>query len=230
MPSITEIVNGVVYLLTSPSGKQYVGQSWNYEKRMLDYRRGGCKKQRLLYNAIQKYGWENFTCVIIAQGIQTQDALDATERAFILLLDTLAPNGYNLQSGGGSGKHHADSKKKIGNAQRGKSVSVETRAKLSIAQRGKKHSLETRAKMSETRRGEKHPNFGKPGSMRGKKHSPETRAKMSEAQRGEKNHNFGKPRSAETKRKQAAALSGRVPWNKGMRKSTANANQTALSL
>jgi len=163
-------MNGVIYLLTCLiSGKQYIGQTWDYDERMARYRRSECRGQPALHAAIRKYGWENFTCVIIAQGIQTQPALDATERAFIRLLDTLAPNGYNLMSGGKGGKHNAETKAKIGDAHRGKSVSDETRAKMSAASRGRPKSPETRAKLS--------------AAPRGKKHTAETRAKMSASQK-----------------------------------------------
>jgi len=222
MPSITEIVNGVVYLLTSPSRKQYVGQTWDYETRMCAYKNKQARGQAALHAAIRKYGWENFTSVIIAQGIQTQSALDATEKAFIRLLNTIAPNGYNLMSGGGGGKHHA-----------------ETRAKLSAAQRGEKNhnfgkspSAETRAKLSASKRGEKHPNFGKKhtaatrakmsAANRGKSKSPEHRAKMSAAQRGEKNHNFGKSPSAESRAKMSASAKARWARERAASESTAS--------
>jgi len=204
MPSITEIVNGVIYLLTSPSGKQYVGQTWEFEKRMSDYRRGDCKDQPALYSAIRKYGWENFTCVIIAQGIQTQDALDATEDAFIMLLNTLSPHGYNLRRGGGGGKMSEESRAKMSASSRGqvpwnkgKSVSDETRAKMSAANSGEKHPLFGKSPSAETRKKISAAN-------RGKKRSPEAVAKTAAANRGKK-------RSDETRKKMSASHCGKSP-------------------
>ena len=194
---MSEVVNGVVYLLTSPSGKQYVGQSWGYETRMRSYRCGGCKSQRVLYRAIRKHGWNNFTAVKIVQGIQTQEWLGKIETAYIMAFNTMRPYGYNLTTGGEGGKPCA-----------------ETIDKMSVAKRGENHPLfgkspspETRKKQSASQQArfarEKHP-------MSGKKHSPETRKKQSEANRGKKV-------SPETRKKQSEANRGRSPWNKGKR-------------
>lgn len=213
--------DGVVYLLTCKvSGKQYVGQSWNYEKRMAEYRLG-CSHGEISI-AINKYGWNNFTAVRIAQGIQTQDALDKTETAFIALLDTIAPNGYNLMAGGRGGKHNAVTKAKISAKAKGRKHTADARAKMSASRQGEKnhfygksHSHETRKKIGDANRGEKSPLFGKPAWNRGKpawnrgkKASPEARAKMSAAKRGENHPLFGKPawnrgvpHSEETRRK-----------------------------
>jgi len=169
-------MNGVIYLLTSPSGKQYIGQSWDYEMRMGKYRRGVGKYQPAIHAAIQKYGWGNFTATIIMRGIQTQPALDAAEDAFIMLLDTLVPNGYNLKRGGLGGKPSVESRKKMSAAHLGKKHSAETKAKQSAAHRGKKHkpmSAEGRANIGDAQRGKKRGPF-----------SPEHRAKLSAAHRG----------------------------------------------
>ena len=160
MSSITETESGVVYLLTSPSGKQYVGQTWDYETRMAGYRLGGSKGQRALYAAIVKHGWNNFTAVKIVQGIQTQEWLDKIETAYIKAFNTIAPHGYNLRAGGSHGKHHAMTRKKMSDAQRGernhnfgKPPSIETRAKLRAAHLGKpKHTAESRDRISVTKR------------------------------------------------------------------------------
>ena len=202
MSSITETESGVVYLLTSPSGKQYVGQSWDYNRRMSYYRRGKCKSQRVLYRAIKKYGWDNFTSVCIVQGIQTQEWLDKIETAYIKAFNTLSPHGYNMTTGGEGGKPCAETRKKIGDARRGKpspnkgkEASPETRAKMSAANRGKKHSAETIAKMS--------------AAKRGKTKSLEHRAKLSAANRGRSPWNKGKSPSAETRAKLRASHLGK---------------------
>ena len=49
-----------IYKITSPSGKVYVGQSINIDKRKVDYNQNGClKNQPKIYKSILKYGWEN---------------------------------------------------------------------------------------------------------------------------------------------------------------------------
>jgi group I intron endonuclease len=51
-----------IYKITSPSGKVYIGQSINVQKRFkLNYKalNGNIQKQPKLYNSLNKYGWEN---------------------------------------------------------------------------------------------------------------------------------------------------------------------------
>lgn len=45
-----------IYKLTSPSGKSYVGQSINIEKRLNRYRIMQCNGQPGIFRAIKKYG------------------------------------------------------------------------------------------------------------------------------------------------------------------------------
>lgn len=66
---------------------------------------------------------------------------------------------------------------------------LETKQKISETQRGRTVSLETRRKISETLRGRKRPELtGEKHPMWGKKHSPETKRKMS----GENHPQWGK--------------------------------------
>ena len=58
----------------------------------------------------------------------------------------------NARRGKKYNPHLEETKRKIGNAHRGKFVSEETKKKLSEANKGKKHSEETRKKMSEARK------------------------------------------------------------------------------
>ena len=44
-----------IYKITSPSGKVYIGQSWNIEKRWEDYKNYKCKRQKKLYSSFLKY-------------------------------------------------------------------------------------------------------------------------------------------------------------------------------
>jgi len=96
---------GIIYKLTSPSGKSYIGQTvYTLEKRFKQHvktanggRVDGCMA---LNNAIRKYGGENFikkemcSCDI--------DLLDFWEEFYIADEKTFYPNGYNLTTGGAS--------------------------------------------------------------------------------------------------------------------------------
>ena len=202
--------DGVVYLLTClVSGKQYVGQTWDYNRRMRSYRYGRSQCQRAIHAAIRKYGWNNFTAVKIVQGIQTQEWLSKIETAYIKAFNTMRPHGYNLTTGGAGGKPCAETRKKIGDAQRGeknhnfgKSLSPETRKKLSDAKRGEKHNLFGKTRSPETRK-----KIG--DTQRGRTRSPEIRKKIAKSMLGK---NRGK--SPWNKGKRGV----QVPWNKGKRK------------
>ena len=70
---------GVIYCLTSPSGKCYIGQSWNVKERWKVYKRiKGIKQQVKLYNALLKYGPDNFIFDIIDL-CETQIEMDNKE-------------------------------------------------------------------------------------------------------------------------------------------------------
>ena len=80
---------GIIYCLTSPSGKKYIGQTTrDFEKRFEEH----CtrKECRILYNAIQKYGQYNFKKEILLEC--NNCFLDKYEIKFINLYDTLYPN------------------------------------------------------------------------------------------------------------------------------------------
>lgn len=94
-----------IYKLTSPSGKCYIGQSIQIERRLRTYERLDCKNQTALYGALNKYGWENFT-VEILWGIDNPEkardihkVLDALEIAYIRFYNSIE-NGYNIREGG----------------------------------------------------------------------------------------------------------------------------------
>lgn len=52
---------GWIYMITSPSGKSYIGQTIRpIQTRLKEHRTGKSSDCVAIYNAIQKYGWENF--------------------------------------------------------------------------------------------------------------------------------------------------------------------------
>ncbi len=120
---------GCLYVITSPSGKQYVGITsgtadarWKKHQRNAalgrDHRRGSeCVG---LYNAIRKYGASEFSFEVLASGVSWEE-LCSLERAEIRRRNTCSPHGYNLTEGGEGAP--------------GAVASAETRAALSAAQR-----------------------------------------------------------------------------------------------
>ena len=193
---------GSIYKITNTvNGKAYIGKTTrDAEKTRIRYHLAGNRNgSQLIKDDIEKYGKDVFTYEILHDGI-IPEFLDDLEREAIARFNTVAPDGYNLDTGGGGGKKPSE----------------ETRRKQSEAQKGEKNhqygkplSPETRRKISEAKKGEKNQNYGKP-------RSEETKRKISEAQKGEKNHRYGKPspnrgkpHSAETCRKISETLTGK---------------------
>lgn len=174
---------GYIYKITNKiDGKIYIGKSkttvngrWNTHLSALKKYIQSDKNSSKLYNAMVKYGVENF---IIEQIDECSfDELDERERYWIAKLDSRNPNvGYNICKGGECGPG-------------GPMFS------------GHKHSEETKAKMSADRTGDKNSNYGNhrvmpdeekmkhsvPGErngMFGKQHSEESKQKNREKHLG----------------------------------------------
>lgn len=116
---------GDIYVISSPSGKCYIGQcvqylsngkKWGYQKRykhhvrdamVRTYRKKDC---RFLNNAIRKYGPDKMTLEkIMTCNISELDELEAYH---IEEYYTLAPNGYNLVVGGANSRQSEETKKR----------------------------------------------------------------------------------------------------------------------
>jgi len=190
---------GYIYILTSPNGKSYIGQTIRtIEERFKKHQQkgSGCVA---IYNAIQYHGWGNFEkdwyeC--------PDDDLNFDEELLVREMETLAPKGYNLKEGGGNtGKPCEETRQKQSEAKLGEKNHWYGKKGEKHPMYGKMHTEETKQRMSEVRLGEKNHNYGK--NM-----SEETKRKISEAQRGEKGNMYGKPHTEETKRKISEVQSG----------------------
>ena len=175
-----------VYKITNKiDGKSYIGQTINsLEERFRTHcaksSQGKCPK---LWNAIQFHGSNNFTTELLwsKPGCLVEE-LDAKEREFIKVYDTLCPKGYNLMDGGHGARHNEESRQKISQAKKKlwTEKGDEIRHKISI----KGVSEETRHKMSESciKKYIEKPELKEFLHSRiGKIHTDETRDKMVEA-------------------------------------------------
>lgn len=90
-----------IYKITSPSGKIYIGQSANMDRRLREYKYRNNKTQRRLSNSIKKYGWKNHIFEIIEEC--SEEDLNCRERYWQDFYDVLGENGLNcvLQECGG---------------------------------------------------------------------------------------------------------------------------------
>jgi group I intron endonuclease len=217
-------------MLTSPSGKSYIGQTIQPILKRLGRHQLQSSKCRAILGAINKYGWEKFE----KDWYECPDEdLNFDEEMLVEEMGTLAPGGYNLKEGGGSsGKMCEETKKKISESQSGeknhnygKTLSDEIKKKISESQSGEKNhnygkslSEETKKKISKAQTGENAYWYGKTRTeetkkkmskaQSGKTLSDDTKEKISKAQTGEKNHNYGKSLSEETKKKISKAKTG----------------------
>lgn len=128
---------GIIYCLTSPSGKKYVGQTKrSLEQRIKEhmYQKSSC----LIHRAIAKYGINNLV-VECLQKCNIQD-LDSYERHYMNELNTMHPNGYNIRSGGSESKQKMR-EKKLGsnNHNYGKPRTDETKQNISLAKTKENH-------------------------------------------------------------------------------------------
>lgn len=149
---------GWIYVLENKiNHKKYVGQTINdrAERRILRHKEHAKKLDSLvIYRAIRKYGFENFK---INTFKVANDLLDYFEIELIKRLNTLVPNGYNIESGGSESKNMSEAtKRKISNTNKER-----LKDKTKHPMYGKHQTDEAKIKISESKLG-KHPwNFGK---------------------------------------------------------------------
>ena len=207
---------GYVYKITNKvNNKAYIGISINEPTKGRIQNHLSGRGNRIIARAVKKYGKDAFTYEVLEADV-FDEFLPDLEVFYVAHFNTVCPHGYNLTHGGeGAGKFSEASRRKISEAKRGRSLSVEHRRKISEGNRGKTMSAEARRKMSEAQKGNQR-FLGKTHSSetrrkiseanRGKKRSAEARRKMSEAQKGKKR----KPCSAETRRKLSEANKGKT--------------------
>jgi group I intron endonuclease len=158
-------MQGRVYLVTNTlNGKQYVGQTITKHSRK--------GHGHALADAYKKYGHKSFTYETVCGGVDKPLTLDFMKQFWINVMGSLAPNGYNLESGGRRYKtvshkpqlgipHTEETKAKMSEGQKrylagidvhfnaGRVVSDETKAKMSASRTGRKQSDEERKMRSE---------------------------------------------------------------------------------
>lgn len=140
----TSIRNGLIYCLTCPNGKCYVGQTVRkLERRLEEHEKyNDCK---YIHEAIMQHGMSNMIVDVLFQGVESE--LDKQEKKYISELNSLHPNGYNIRSGGSHGSIHCPASRermrqsKLGekNHNYGKPRTDEARKNISNAKAGEKH-------------------------------------------------------------------------------------------
>ena len=151
----------IVYVhINKINQKTYVGQTSDLERR---WRSNGIEyeKSTYFYNAIQKYGWNNFEHIVLKDNLTLKEA-NYWENYYINFYHSrYNDNGYNIREGGSNG-----------------TLAEITKQKLSI-----------QAKEKGQWEGDKNPRhidplYGERNGMYGKHHSEETKQKISEKNKG----------------------------------------------
>jgi group I intron endonuclease len=153
-----------IYKLTSPSGKVYIGQTINFEKRLDSYKKLKCKNQPKIYNALVKYGFENFQNeIVITLNTYNKEELNNLEIFYIKEYDSCT-SGYNCTIGGAGSVgyvHTIESKNKISKIHKGKKLSEKHKKKISTHFKNFKRTVSHNLKNSISKKGSKNPNFNK---------------------------------------------------------------------
>ena len=145
--------------------------------------RSGYKTNKHFYNAIQKYGWDNFEHNILKTSLSKSEACKLERYYISKYRSNQYKYGYNRSQGGEMeiGWHYSDEEKE----------------KISKATKKAMQDPEIRKKCSKGR-------LGKPAYNKGKHLSEETKEKIRQANLGSNNPNYGrkrKPLTEEQKQK-----------------------------
>lgn len=178
-----------VYIHTNKvNGKKYVGQTKMNPKDRWGSNGHRYKECTYFYNAIKKWGFDNFEHEIVYSGLSHAEA-NKKEQELIELYNTRDHKyGYNIRYGGSNGVLSEETKNKLSQARKDKYTGSNS------PRYGKKLSEETKLKISMAQRGEKSHCFGKSVSQEvrhriskshiGKKHTEETKKKISLSKKG----------------------------------------------
>lgn len=202
---ITNIINNKVYI-----GQTVGSLEERWSRHLSD--KSGCLA---LKAAIKKYGKDNF---IIEQVDQASDLneLNKKEGDWIVSMNSLSPNGYNLKVGGDQPRLSQETINKISSSLKGRKFSKEHIEKMSERMKNRIVSQETKDKLSKIFK-------GKTTWAKGKKFTQEHREKISLSHTGKivseetrqklSDYFTGHKQSKETieKRKQTCIEKGFVP-------------------
>jgi len=224
---------GVIYKITNPVNKIYIGQTTSYKNRLYRYQLLNCKAQIKLYNSLKKYGFENHNFEIIEECNDIE--LNIQERYWQDYYNVIDVNtGLNLkltETHDLSGKQSIETIEKRRMKLLGQTRSNEFKIKCRERMLGNIQSDATKLKNSNAQKlkgnrppllcGSEHPNYGKSPTITTRKlmsklrtgkpiHSDDYKKKLSESMMGTKNHFFGKTHSSQSKQQMSEAHTGIV--------------------
>jgi group I intron endonuclease len=128
-------MNSGIYQIThKDTGRIYIGQSTNLKKRVTAYKSSGGSGNgnSIIKRAIKKHGWDSFDYKVLVY-CEGKDYLDNLEVKCIKAYNCLAPNGFNIEIGGGNAPLAEHVKEAVANANRKRVLTEAQRKKLSDA-------------------------------------------------------------------------------------------------
>lgn len=148
---------GFIYMITSPTGRLYIGSTVNIKQRWNQYYLLSCKSQRKLYNSLLKYGWKAHKFEVIME-VPINKMLE---------YETLIGWGFNVlekenlncrlpKLGEVYSVMSCDTKLRISIRNTGTIMTQQQKDKLRIFNLGKKLPKETCIKMGKSRLGNKY--------------------------------------------------------------------------
>lgn len=121
-----------IYKITNKiNNKVYIGQTKQSIQDRFIQHCNNADSVSAIAAAINKYGKENFLIEELVT-VSSQEELDLLEKTLIKSHNSMAPDGYNLKTGGLEGSRYSEeSKEKMSKAKLGKKTSEETKRKMS---------------------------------------------------------------------------------------------------
>jgi len=108
---------GVIYKITNPNGKIYIGCTVDFKRRLSEYRRLSINGQVKIYNSLFKYGFDKHIFEIIEEC--DHDTLHEREIYWIKYFNCIE-EGLNIRLGNRTGSLTEDTKQKISAALKGR--------------------------------------------------------------------------------------------------------------
>ena len=133
-----------IYKITSPSGRIYIGQSLDIEKRKYQYIILSCKRQPRLYRSLKKYGFSQHTFEVVEECVDF--ILNVRERYWQDIHNVLSERGMNCrltEVGDKTGRLSEYSREKVSKGNKGKKRTEEHNRHQSSIKTGVKQSQQT---------------------------------------------------------------------------------------
>jgi group I intron endonuclease len=165
-----------IYKITSPTGKVYIGQSWDVRSRWAQHKRRDSKGM-VISKSIAKHGADShlFSLVHELPKDVTQDVMDIYEQLYMDAYRCCGVQLLNSREGGSAGRLSPETIKKMSESRKGRRMSESAKIKLRAHRIGKPLSEEHKEKLR----------ISSIGKNKGLVRSAETRLKYSEAKKGQ---------------------------------------------